>query len=130
MHITTSPRRTVEAYLALRALEHEARGDPDYLKGVVGVSRPGQLYLLTVWRDCAGTRRMLRSPQVRKLTERFPGTWANEWLPENEFGHWDGLRLRRTRARYAIQMPKAAMDLDRGAAVDEPQGSTMEPSQG
>ncbi|CAA9218027.1 MAG: hypothetical protein AVDCRST_MAG10-499 [uncultured Acidimicrobiales bacterium] len=130
MHIKTSPRRTVEAYLALRALEREARGDPDYLKGVVGISRPGQLYLLTVWRDCAGTRRMLRSPQVRKLTERFPGAWANEWLPENEFGHWDGLRLRRTRARYAIQMPKAAMDLDRGAAVDEPQGSTMEPSQG
>jgi hypothetical protein len=66
---------------------------------------------------------MLRSPQVRALTERYPGAWANEWLPENEFGHWDGLRLRRTRSRYAIQMPKAAMELDRDAAVDEPDTS-------
>jgi hypothetical protein len=79
----------------------------------VGISRPGQIYMLSVWRDRAGTRRMLRSPQLRKLQERYPGTWANEWLPENEFGHWDGLRLRRTRARYAIQMPKAAMELDK-----------------
>ncbi|MGH9265526.1 MAG: hypothetical protein ACRD1D_12635 [Acidimicrobiales bacterium] len=116
VHIRTSPWRTAQAYLALRALEGEARDDPDYLKGVVGISRPGQLYLLSVWRDRAGTRRMLRSPQVRKLAERFPGTWANEWLPENEFGHWDGLRLRRTRARYSIQMPKAAMELDRNGA--------------
>ena len=116
VHITTSYRRTAEAYLALRALAKEAEGDPDFLKAVVGVSRPGQVYLLSVWRDRAGTRRMMRSSQVRKLTERFPGTWANEWLPENEFGHWDGLRLRRTRARYAIQMPKAAMELDRNGA--------------
>ncbi|MGI8807496.1 MAG: hypothetical protein ACR2KK_06590 [Acidimicrobiales bacterium] len=128
VHIKTSPRRTVDAYLALRTLEKEACGDPDYLKGVVGISRPGQLYLLTVWRDRAGTRRMLRSSQVAKLIARYPGGWANEWLPENEFGHWDGLRLRRSRARYAIQMPQAAMDLDRDA-VPEP-APTMEPSQG
>lgn len=113
VHIRTSPLATFGAYLALRRLEAEARGDLDYLRGVVGISRPGQVYLLSIWRDRAGTRRMLRSPQLRKLRQRFPGTWANEWLPENEFGHWDGLRLRRTRARYAIQMPKAAMDLDR-----------------
>lgn len=124
VHIRTSPRRTAAAYLALRRLEEEARGDPDYLKGVVGVSRPGQLYLLSIWRDRAGTRRMLRSPQVRKLTERYPGTWANEWLPENEFGHWDGLRLRRTRARYSIQMPKQALELDRNDLSD------TQPSQG
>ncbi|HEX3425880.1 MAG TPA: hypothetical protein VHT30_07090 [Acidimicrobiales bacterium] len=124
IHVSTSPGRTVAAYLALRRLEAEARGDPDYLKGVVGVSRPGQIYLLTVWRDRAGTRRMLRSPQVRKLVVKFPGAWANEWLPENEFGNWDGLRLRRTRTRYSIQMPQAAMDLDRDG-VPEP-----EPSQG
>jgi hypothetical protein len=127
--IKTSPWRTGEAYLALRALEQEARGDPDYLRGVVGISRPGQVYLLTVWRDRAGTRRMLHSPQVRKLTERFPATWANEWLPENEFGHWDGLRLRRTRARYAIQMPKAAMDLDRDS-VAETVNVQPQPTQG
>ena len=139
VHIKTAPLKTAEAYLALRRLEQEARGDPDYLKGVVGISRPGQVYLLSIWRDRAGTRRMLRSPQMRKLTEQYPGTWANEWLPENEFGHWDGLRLRRTRARYAIQMPKAAMALDGGAEPEAPrtpaassaaQSSAAQPSQG
>ena len=128
VHVKTSPRRTAEAYLALRRLEREARGDPDYLKGVVGLSRPGQLYLLSIWSDRAGTRRMLRSSQVRKLTERYPGAWANEWLPENEFGHWDGLRLRRNRSRYSIQMPKAALDLDRSA--DAAPEREVQPSQG
>jgi hypothetical protein len=118
VHISTPARRTAEAFVALRRLNAEASGDPDYLKGVVGMSRPGQLYLLTVWRDRDGTRRMLHSPQLRKLKERYPGAWANEWLPENEFGHWDGLRLRRTRSRYSIQMPRAAMDLDRDAQAD------------
>jgi len=124
VHVKTAPAGPVGAYLALRRLEAEARGDPDYLKGVVGISRPGQVYLLSVWRDRAGTRRMLRSPQVRKLRERYPDAWANEWLPDNEFGHWDGLRLRRTRSRYSIQMPKAAMDLDRTEPAEP------EPSQG
>ncbi len=120
VHISTSPMKTFEAYRELRRLEAEARGDPDYLRGVVGVSKPGQVYLLSIWRDRAGTRRMLHSPQVRKLGQRFPAMWANEWLPENEFGHWDGLRLRRSRARYSIQMPKAAMDLDRTAVEATP----------
>lgn len=118
VHIKAAPSRTLGAYLALRRLEAEARGDPDYLKGVVGISRPGQVYLLTVWRDRAGTRRMLESPQVRDLRATYPGMWANEWIPENEFGHWDGLRLRRTRTRYSIQMPKAALDLDRDAVPE------------
>ena len=120
VHVRTSSRRTIEAIVALRRLEREARDDPDYLKGVVGFSRPGQIYLLTVWRDRSGTRRMLRSPQVRKLVDRFPGAWANEWFPENEFGHWDGLRLRRTRSRYSIQMPQAALDLDMDVAGEAP----------
>ncbi len=118
VHIRTSPARTVGAIRALRRLEHEARLDPDYLKGVIGMSRPGQVYLLTVGRDRPGTRRMIRSPQLRKLKERFPGTWASEWFHENEFGHWDGLRLRRPRSRYSIQMPKAALDLDLDVPVE------------
>jgi len=124
VHIHTDPVKTPQAYRDLRALRQECEGDEAMLRGVVGVSKPGDVYLLSVWRVRAGTRRMLRSPQMRKLVERFPGTWANEWLPENEFGHWDGLRLRRTRARYSIQMPKAALDLDRPS---QPEPS---PSQG
>ena len=128
VHVRTSPLGTVAAVAALRRLEREARGDPDYLKGVVGVSRPGQVYLLSVWGDRAGARRMLRSPQVAKLRARYPAAWANEWLPENEFGHWDGLRLRRTKARYSIDMPQAAMDLGRSEGPGP--GSTTSASKG
>ena len=120
VHVSTSPARTGQALMALRRLEREARGDLSYIKGVGGFSRLGQVYLLTVWSDRSGTRRMLQSPQVAKLKERFPGTWANEWFPENEFGHWDGLRLRRTRTRYSIQMPKAALALDADVPAEAP----------
>jgi hypothetical protein len=64
-----------------------------------------------VWRDRDGVQRLLTSPQARKLAERWPGYWANEWIPENEFGHWDGLRLRRARTRYSIKVPQAALDV-------------------
>lgn len=119
VHISCPAQATVAALAALRALERECRGDPDYLKGVVGFAKVGQLYLLTVWRHRDGTRRMLRSPQLAAIRRRFPGAWANEWFPENEFGHWDGLRLRRTRSRYSIQMPKAALALDADVPTEE-----------
>ena len=117
VHIATTPWRTPEAVLALRRLRREAEAHPDLLRAVVGVSRPGHVYLLSVWRNRAGALAMLQSTQLGKLADRWPGCWANEWLPENEFGHWDGLRLRRTRQRYSIRMPQAALDL--GAAPPE-----------
>ncbi len=65
-----------------------------------------------MWRERAGAQRLLRSPLLEEAARRWPdGLWANEWLPENEFGHWDGMRLRRARSRYTIQVPKAALDL-------------------
>jgi hypothetical protein len=111
VHIHTEPRRTPAAYRALLALKQEAAGDEDLLRGVVGVSKPGDVYFLSVWRDRDGVRRLLESPDMRDLAERWPGLWANDWIPENEFGHWDGLRLRRARARYAISVPQAALDV-------------------
>jgi len=111
VHIATSPGRTAGAVLALRRLRREAEVHPDLLRAVVGLSRPGHVYLLTVWRNRAAALTMLASTQLAKVADRWPGCWANEWLPENEFGHWDGLRLRRTRQRYSIRMPKAALDL-------------------
>jgi hypothetical protein len=93
------------------ALKREAERDDALLRAVVGVSRPGDVYLLSVWADRDGVRRMLTSPQLRELHDTWPGCWANEWIPENEFGHWDGLRLRRARAKYSINVPQAALDL-------------------
>jgi len=111
VHIATSPWRTAEAVLALRRLRLEAAAHPDLLRAVVGLSRPGHVYLLTVWRNRPAVTQMLESTQLAKLARRWPGCWANEWIPENEFGHWDGMRLRRTRQRYSIRMPQSALDL-------------------
>ena len=111
VHIHTDPLKTVEAVRDLRALRKECEGDDAMLRAVVGISRPGDAYLLSVWRDRDGVDRLLASPQMRDMQAKWPGFWSNEWLPENEFGHWDGLRLRRARTRYAINVPQAALDL-------------------
>ncbi|MFN2506294.1 MAG: hypothetical protein ABR540_19115 [Acidimicrobiales bacterium] len=111
VHIHASPSQTPLEIRDLWALKREADRDPSLLRVVVGVSTPGDVYLLGVWQDREGVRRLLQSPQLRRLKERWPGCWANEWIPENEFGHWDGLRLRRARAKYSITVPQAALDL-------------------
>lgn len=111
IHIHTEPLQTAKAALDLRALRKESERDDALLRAVVGISRPGDVYMLSVWRDREGVRRLLNSPQLRELHERWPGCWANEWIPENEFGHWDGLRLRRARTKYSIHVPQAALDV-------------------
>lgn len=111
VHVRTSPRHTIEVVMAMRALRRQAERDADFLRAVVGVSRPGEVYLLGIWSDRSGAMRLLESGTCRQLGRRWPeGYWANEWIPENEFGHWDGVRLRRARQRYAIPVPKAALD--------------------
>ncbi len=109
IHIHTAPSQSLAAWRDLVALRKECEGDDAMLRAVVGVSRPGDLYLLSVWRDREGVERLLDSPTAKALQARWPGYWANDWLPENEFGHWDGLRLRRARTRYAINVPEAAL---------------------
>lgn len=111
VHIHTHPARTPLAVLDMRALRRECERDDAMLRAVVGVSKPGDVYLLSVWRDRQGMERLMNSPQLKAMKARWPGTWANEWVPENEFGHWDGLRLRRARSRYSISVPQAALEL-------------------
>ena len=112
VHVKTSPAETLSALRALYRLRGEARRHGDLVRSAVGVGRPGEVYLLAVWRDRPGAQRLLASPQLEDISSRWgDGAWANEWLPENEFGHWDGVRLRRTRSRYSINVPKAALEM-------------------
>jgi hypothetical protein len=109
VHLSTRPGESWSALRALRALRSEAKADPESLRTVLGFGKPGQVYLLCVWSDRAGAQRLFASPRLAALAKRWPdGLWANEWLPENEFGHWDGLRLRHGRQRSALPMPSAA----------------------
>ncbi|MDP9073947.1 MAG: hypothetical protein M3N98_07200 [Actinomycetota bacterium] len=110
VQIRTSRHRTGAALRALRSLRRTAEDDSSCLRVVVGLSRLGEVYMLTLCRERAGAQRLLESPALNDLAQRWPaGCWAHEWIPENEFGHWDGLRLRRTRQRSTIRMPAAAL---------------------
>lgn len=101
---------------ALRRLRASLSDDEQLLRAVVGFGKSGDAYLLTVWAGPAGASRFLDSPPLAEVLQRWPGSgWANEWLPENEFGHWDGLRLRRNRNKHGLRVPEAAR-----AAADLP----------
>jgi hypothetical protein len=90
--------RAAPALGALVRLHRQLRSDPDLLRAAVGVGRPGEMWLLTVWSNRAGAERLLDGPWARAAEARWQdGYWAGTWLPENEFGHWDGLRLRKDR---------------------------------
>lgn len=118
VHVRMSPFRTIAAVRTLRRLRRVAEQGDGFSRAVVGVGRPGEAYLLALWRNRAGARRFLDGPAVRSLARRWPdASWSNEWLPENEFGHWDGLRLRRARGDHPIQVPQAALD---AAELDAP----------
>ena len=94
---------------ALRRLKTGLERDDELLRAVAGFGRSGDAFLLTVWAGASGARRFLDSGQLADVLARWPdSSWSNEWLPENEFGHWDGLRLRRTRNKHGLRVPKAA----------------------
>ncbi|MEJ7764104.1 MAG: hypothetical protein WKF86_01285 [Acidimicrobiales bacterium] len=93
---------------ALRRLKAGLSSDDELLRAAAGFGASGDGYLLTVWSGAGGASRFLRSPELAKVLARWPDTsWTNEWLPENEFGHWDGLRLRRNRGNHGLRVPEA-----------------------
>jgi len=101
---------------ALRRLRASMGDDEQLLRAVVGFGKSGDAYLLTVWEGPVGAGRFLDSPRLAEVLQRWPNSgWANEWMPENEFGHWDGLRLRRNRNKHGLRVPEAAR-----AAADLP----------
>ncbi|MDQ3390472.1 MAG: hypothetical protein M3508_03890 [Actinomycetota bacterium] len=84
---------------SLRRVRDEAAGS-DVRRMAVGIGRLGDCYLLALWVDSAGREAMRRSPSLLAVQERWPsGCWINDWEPENEFGHWDGMRVRRSTQR-------------------------------
>jgi hypothetical protein len=92
-----APRwRLLSARADLVRLRRKLRDDPHLLGAVIGKGSGTDLYLLAVWTDGGGAQRLLHSPAAEDVEARWGGRyWAAEWLPDNEFGHWDGRRLRR-----------------------------------
>ncbi len=51
--------------------------------------------------------------EVRRVLDRWSDAWVMRWRPENEFGHRDGLRIRRERLGLAAGSPS----VDRGTTM-------------
>ncbi|HEV8053782.1 MAG TPA: hypothetical protein VGP30_03020, partial [Candidatus Limnocylindrales bacterium] len=100
VRLHTSARQMPAALRALRLVRDEARRETGVLRVALGVGRLGDCYLLALWTGEEGRDAMRRSPTLRAAQERWPaGCWINDWEPENEFGHWDGMRVRRSTQR-------------------------------
>ncbi len=81
-------------------MRRSLRCDPHLLRSVVGIGRPGQVYFLAVFVEHDEAVRFLRSDWARTAEQRWgDGYWAAAWIPDNEFGHWDGMRVCRERRR-------------------------------
>jgi hypothetical protein len=116
-HVWQVPR----AWRDIRSLNRRLQEDPDVLRWVVGLARPRELYALAVLRDDRICARFLGLPQQAALAERWgAGYWAMRWQPDNEFGHWDGLRLRKERLGTAIRVPDRAARAARSPSVPWP----------
>jgi hypothetical protein len=92
--------RSPAALLDLIRMRRSLRSDPHLLRSVVGVGRPGQVYFLAVFVEHDEAVRFLQGDWARSAGQRWgDGLWAGAWIPDNEFGHWDGMRVRRERRR-------------------------------
>ena len=105
---------TPRALLELRRVRRRLTREPDLLRVVAGAASARELYVFAVWRGRARPAALLgewAETTRRRLGDRV---WALECVPEGEFGHWDGLRLR------ALRPVRPRSRAGQGAAV-EPQ---------
>lgn len=102
IRIHTRRRRAPAAAAELRRLRRQLASDPQVLRTVTGLGRPGEAFFLGVWADHDDAVRFLQGEWTHTAVSRWDADFfAAAWLPENEFGHWDGLRVRRERSHQA-----------------------------
>lgn len=115
VHLAVHPWRTFGALADLRRLAAAHQTGNGLLRVATGIGRPGEVYLLGLWTTADGADRFLTGTALTALrARRQDAMWAMRWQPENEFGHWDGLRVRRTRSRRSIPLTpeQAALGAD------------------
>lgn len=100
-----APHALQDMHRLRRALESQ----PGLLRRAVGLAGPREHYAIAVLRDEQACADFLDHPEHARLCERWGDRyWTMHWEPENEFGHWDGLRLRRERLGAMIRVPEEA----------------------
>lgn len=106
VRITVPVFRVPAAVRELRGAQQDLRRDERLVGCAVGVGRRHEAFLLGVWDDRDVATGLLDGGWLSGARRRFgEGVWASEWLPEREFGHWDGRRLRREGRRRAGDRP-------------------------
>jgi len=97
------------AWARLRKIRRDILGDEDVLRSAFGVSGVNETYMLAIFRNAEAWTRFETSEAVRELRQRWPhGVWTMRWDADNEFGHWDGMRMRRIKLGTTLSMPEAA----------------------
>ncbi len=95
VRIAVSPARVLPALRSLRRLAGDLRSEEDLVRVTVGAGRVGEVFLLGLWRDREGPDRLLTGAWAQAARQRWAdGLWMAPWVPEHEFGTWDGMRLR------------------------------------
>ncbi|MGH2771763.1 MAG: antibiotic biosynthesis monooxygenase [Actinomycetota bacterium] len=107
LRLEVPARQTLSAWWAVRRLRAKLLQDTNVLRAAFGISKPRELYSLIVFRHEEAWREFQNSPMLARMRERWgDGLWTMRWEAENEFGHWDGLRLRRVKLGTAVEVPK------------------------
>ena len=100
VRVSAPPWRLRRAFADVRRLRRLLEREPELVRVFVGVARFRDVYLFALWSSRDGPARLLQGEWARSARLRWhERLWVSEWLPENEFGHWDGLRMRRIRTR-------------------------------
>lgn len=90
--------RRFQAAHDLRALRKDLLADGRALRAAVGLAPGGNVYLLAVFPDEAQARAFPAGQWMEQAGRTWGDRlWAACWRPDNEYGHWDGWRLRRER---------------------------------
>ena len=100
VRISAPAWRLPHAAVEVRRLRRLLERDAELVRVFVGVARFHEVYVFALWSSREAADRVCESEWARSACERWrEGIWISAWLPENEFGHWDGVRMRRVRTR-------------------------------
>ncbi len=111
----------LRAWRSLSRIHTSLLDSDDALRSAFGIAGAREFYVLTIFRNHDLYQQWDRSETLTGLRKEWPGgVWTMRWNGDNEFGHWDGLRLRRTKLGTAVEVPDAAKAAASTGSADEP----------
>lgn len=104
-------RSTPAVWRKIGAMRKDLLHSGEALRCAIGMSDLRSVYLLALFPSEEAWSRFATSERVLALRTSWPdGVWSMRWDADNEFGHWDGLRLRKVKLGTAVEVPGAAKE--------------------